>query len=338
MAAGGSPRFFFRTVVRPVTLSHWSPSALSGCGWYRWGTRGRIFQGLPRPACSTSVRIHRRPDDHQGEESMGFDVRDFHEEVIEASRQVPILVDFWAEWCGPCRILGPILERLAGEADGKWTLAKVDTEAHPDVAAAYGIRSIPDVRLFVDGEVVDGFMGALPEANVRRWLAEALPSAGEREAARELARVDTLIRDGRKQEARDALELLLDREPGDAEARFRLARLLVFSDPERAVKLLERTEPGGVAPEALDAIRTFGRLFLEDSADPPEDPFRWAVRRLQGEDFSGALEALLRILREEGSGTSDRVRKTCVAVFHHLGHDHPLVRRFRGEFSRALHV
>jgi putative thioredoxin len=269
---------------------------------------------------------------------MGSDVRDFHEEVIEASQEVPILVDFWAQWCGPCRILGPILERLAGEADGRWRLAKVDTEAHPDVAAAYGIRSIPDVRLFVGGEAVDGFMGALPEPNIRRWLAEALPGAGEREATRELARVDALIREGRREEARDALELLLDREPGHAEAQFRLARILVFSDPVRAMELLGRIEPAGVAPEALDAMRTFGRLFLEDSAGPPEDPFRPVVRRLREEDFAGAMEVLLRILREEGPGARDRVRKASVAVFHHLGHDHPLVRRFRGELSRALHV
>ena len=182
---------------------------------------------------------------------MAFDVQDFHEEVIRASHEIPVVVDFWAEWCGPCRILGPLLERMAAGAEGRWKLAKVDTETHPDLATAYGIRSIPDVRLFVGGESVDGFMGALPEPAIRRWLEEALAKKGDPRRAGGLARVEELIGQGQEEEAASILELLLAGAPDDSELRFRLARLLVFSEPDRAVELAQRLEPRGVPHEAV---------------------------------------------------------------------------------------
>ncbi|RMF65478.1 MAG: thioredoxin [Bacteroidetes bacterium] len=104
------------------------------------------------------------------------EVRDFEADVIEASRTRPVLVDFWAPWCGPCRMLGPTLEQLAAESDGAWTLVKVNTDIHPDLAARYEVRGIPTVKLFIDGEPVDGFLGALPAFAVKRWLKKALPS------------------------------------------------------------------------------------------------------------------------------------------------------------------
>ena len=106
---------------------------------------------------------------------------DFSEEVLETSKQIPVLVDFWAEWCGPCRILGPILEKLAGEASGEWKLVKVNTELHPDLAQAFDLRGIPAVKLFSQGEPIAEFTGALPEAQVRDWLGANLPGASDDE-------------------------------------------------------------------------------------------------------------------------------------------------------------
>ncbi|TFB11330.1 thioredoxin [Candidatus Marinimicrobia bacterium MT.SAG.3] len=100
---------------------------------------------------------------------------DFQSDVIEASKTTPVLVDFWAEWCGPCVQLSPTLEKLAEEAGDSWTLLKVNTESQPELAAEYGIRSIPNVKLFVNGEISGEFVGALPEEEIKRWLESNIP-------------------------------------------------------------------------------------------------------------------------------------------------------------------
>jgi len=103
---------------------------------------------------------------------------DFQSDVIEASKTTPVLVDFWAEWCGPCVQLSPTLEKLAEEAGDSWTLLKVNTESQPELAAEYGIRSIPNVKLFVNGEISGEFIGALPEEEIKRWLESNIPDQG----------------------------------------------------------------------------------------------------------------------------------------------------------------
>ena len=101
----------------------------------------------------------------------------FDEDVIQTSHRKPVVVDFWAPWCAPCRILGPTLEKLAKESGGRWRLVKINSDTFPDLAQRYGIRGIPAVKLFVDGAVKDEFVGALPEPAVRQWLDRALPSS-----------------------------------------------------------------------------------------------------------------------------------------------------------------
>ncbi len=105
--------------------------------------------------------------------------KNFQKQVIEKSHEKPVLVDFWAPWCGPCRVLGPSLEKLARESKGAWRLVKINADQYPDLVRQYGVRGIPAVKLFVAGEIKNEFVGALPEHAIRQWLAESLPQVSE---------------------------------------------------------------------------------------------------------------------------------------------------------------
>ncbi len=263
---------------------------------------------------------------------------DFENDVIEASRARPVLVDFWAAWCGPCRVLGPILERLAEEERAhanRWTLVKVDADARPELAARYGVRGIPAVKLFVDGEVAAEFTGVLPEPAVRQWLGRHLPSA----AKKALARAEALLAEGDRDAARPLLESVLAEEPAgptaDA-ARLHLARLVVFEDPERAADLTADL----ARPEA-EGVRTLAVLLRRDPDDLPEAPVRdayaGALRALRAGDVDAALDRFIHVVQRDRGYEDDGARKACVALFQTLGEADPVVRKHRPVFNTSLY-
>jgi putative thioredoxin len=263
---------------------------------------------------------------------------DFERDVIEQSRRVPVLVDFWAPWCGPCRTLGPVLEKLAFEAGGAWTLVKVDTDQHQDVAARFGIRGIPDVRLFHHGQAVAQFTGALPESHVRRWLAEHLPTP-KRDA---MARAREHLRAGRAGEASRLLEPLVAAEPGDAELLSLSARALVFVDPPGAVSRLERLPRSHPWEENAMIAREFARLFSGGSGDLPEGPARDAYREaadaIRGGRFEEGGRKLIDLLMEAPGFDDGHARAACLALFKHLGMRHPVAEKLSRAFSMAVNV
>ena len=270
-----------------------------------------------------------------------FEVADFEAEVLDASRDIPILVDFWAPWCGPCRVLGPVLEKLAAEPDAAWRLAKINTDARQDLAAAYGIRGIPAVKLFVDGEVVDEFTGALPEYAVRQWLEKALPSEGKRlleQAQMELAAGET-------EAAEQTLRRVLASAPDDAAARVLLARLVVFDDPDEAEALLSGAGafagPGFVQIEeaVTNLIPLLRRARQPDTLpdEPGRDDYRGALDALSANDFDAALERFIAVIQQNRYYDDDGARKACVALFNVLGPDHPATRKHRRTFDRSLY-
>jgi putative thioredoxin len=252
-----------------------------------------------------------------------FDVDEagFAPQVVEASRDTPVVVDFWAGWCRPCLVLSPVLERLAEEYGGRFSLAKVDVDANQGLAERFGVRGIPAVKAFRDGEVVAEFVGAQPEELVRRFLDEVVPSpVGEQvAAAREAA-------SGEDAEAAYREALALD--PRNAEAVAGLARLLIdrgAADEARAVLASAPADPGvrGLQAE-LD--------LLEASGGP--GALAAAARAALSGDPRHALERLLSNVAVDGEG--DEARRLMLGVFDLLGDDHPLTREFRSRLASAL--
>lgn len=246
---------------------------------------------------------------------MAIDVseQDFRAEVLERSRQVPVVVDFWAAWCAPCRQLAPALEAAAAAREGEVVLAKVDTEAQPGLASAYAIQSIPAVKAFRDGAVVDEFAGVHPPAVVERFFDRLVPSEAER-----------LVAAGDEASLRRALAL----EPGRRDAAVALARLLhARGERDAALELVEDLA-GDFAAEGLAA-----RIRLEDAGEPDLSP---ALVALDTGDREAALDALLEAI-EAGDGARDDIRRVIVAVLDELGPEDPLARDARRRLAAALY-
>jgi putative thioredoxin len=271
---------------------------------------------------------------------MSYEITDFQKDVIERSHQLPIVVDFWAEWCGPCRVLGPVLEKLAGESNGEWALAKVDTEVHREPAARYDIRSIPNVKLFVDGNVVAEFVGALPETMVRQWLSKSLPSKFEKI----VALAETMLHEDKTDEARELLQNVLASEPKNHKAIVLLAGTYTQTDPQRVLDLLQPIEEDSEYYDRAEALRTSASLEMKRSRadalpDAPVKPtYLEAIEKLHAHDYEGALERFITVIREDRYYDDDGSRKACIAIFKTLGEEHELTQKYRRAFSSALYV
>lgn len=270
---------------------------------------------------------------------MNYDIKDFQTEVLERSWQIPVLVDFWAEWCGPCKVLGPVLERLATEANGTWQLAKVNTEELRDVAAQYNIRSIPNVKLFVDGKFESEFVGALPEPMVKQWLQKNIPS----KFRKDVEQSEQLIRAGKSDEAQTLLKGVIEGEPENHKARVLLAQILLEEDIQQAVELVRTIEEDSEVFDAAEMIRTFSSL-MKKGANPGSIPegnsktaYLSAIEALKRKDYSGALKKFIDIIREDRYYDDDGSRLACIAIFKLLGEEHEITQEFRREFSRALY-
>ncbi|GMQ82222.1 MAG: thioredoxin [Rhodothermia bacterium] len=270
---------------------------------------------------------------------MSIEVQNFQEDVIEASSKIPILVDFWAAWCGPCRILGPVLEKLEAEQTGYWKLAKVDTDKYPELSTQYGIRGIPAVKLFVDGIVVNEFTGALPEVAVRKWLEEAIPS----EAKALLVQAEECISKGQNEQAVEILESLLEENPKDLSAAGLLARLLVFQDPDRAAELARlvsgdsRFMAIGEAIELLVEFKSKHQDPAMHAVEEGREEYLNASKALDDGDLDGALVSIIEVLKTNRYVDDDGARKMGVALFTLLGDTHPLTQKYRRTFDMWLY-
>jgi putative thioredoxin len=239
--------------------------------------------------------------------------QDFEQEVVERSKTTPVVVDFWAEWCGPCRMLGPILEKAAEAREGQVVLAKIDTDANPGISRAFRIQGIPAVKAFKDGRVVDEFVGVQQPAQVERFFDRLVPSEA-----------DALVAAGDEASLRRALEL----EPGRTDAGFALAEALYArGERDEAAKLLSNIA-GHFGAEGLAA-----RIRLEDQDAVDLDE---AFTALDAGDRERALELLIGAI-PSANGHKDDVRRVVVAILDALGVDDPLARDARRRLAAALY-
>ena len=273
----------------------------------------------------------------------------FSSAVLERSKTVPVLVDFWAAWCGPCHMLMPILAKLAEEYQGKFHLAKVNTDEEQALAAQYGVRSLPTVKVFKGGKIVDEFMGAQPESAARQIIERHI----ERPA-------DPLLRQARAamdaQELQKALMLLAQAsqaEPDNPQIGIERARALILNgEPVEAEKLLGALPMDvqlGAETKALIAKIQFAKLAdqapstADLQARVTQDPadlsarHQLSARQILTGEYESALENLFEIMRRNRTFEDDAGRKGMLAVFDLLGGRGDLVTRYRAKMFNALH-
>ena len=269
------------------------------------------------------------------------DAAAFQRDVVERSKEVPVVVDFWAEWCDPCKVLGPLLERLAGEFDGGFELAKVDVDSNQALAGQFGVQGIPTVVGFKDGQPVSQFTGALPEPNVRQWLGEIVPS----EADLLVAAAEDLLDEGDMEAAERGYRQVLSADPHHQEAAVGLASLLL--DAGQNQEVLDLLEP--LAPDqTVERLRAAARMGAIDIAAIPEleaklaqDPDNVSVRIDLGkalaadQQFEPSLDTLLDAVMMGGE-TRDEARIAMLDVFEVLGPEHDLTVAYRRRLASAL--
>jgi putative thioredoxin len=273
----------------------------------------------------------------------------FRQVVIDGSFQRPVLVDFWADWCAPCRALMPVLAKLAEAYNGKFLLGKLDTEAERELAAQFGIRSLPTVQLFKDGKPVDQFMGALPEAQVRAFLDRHIP----READLLIARAEALIGAGNLTDAATLIAQAQAAEPDHPRARIADVRLAAAGgDTQGAEALLDALPVDLLGDPDVVALRghlRFANVLTGAGPEPElrarlaanpansEARYQLAAHRVARGDYEEALEMLFELMRRDRTYGDDAGRKGMLMIFDLLGGTGDLVSRWRSRMFTAMH-
>jgi putative thioredoxin len=263
---------------------------------------------------------------------------DFEYEVIAYSNQVPVIVDFWAEWCKPCKTLTPLLEKLAVDAQGSYRLAKLNVDDNPNLALRYNVRSIPNVKAFRDGQVVSEFLGLQPEPRVREFIRNLAPS-----------QIDLLLEKGQSQlesmhwqEARASFHQFLGKSPNHPAGLLGLLKSdLMLGEYSNARRIMGDFPP---SPEYshLELLRPLYDTLVTDnnpsvSIDEPLDAaYENVLRLIKRGNIAAAMDGLIDILRQDKHFHNDNVRKIMLGLFELLGDNHPLTQNYRRELAMVL--
>lgn len=278
---------------------------------------------------------------------------DFESVVIQTSFQKPVLVDFWAEWCQPCQSLIPVLHKLAEEYKGDFILAKVNTDEQGDLAAQAGVKSLPTVKLFVDGKIVNEFMGALPESEVRKFLDPYVHSETQAQTEQVMNAAIEAYAEGKEQEAIDMLNAALANDPQNAKLKINMAKIVANqSDFDSATALLNTlTEEEKDQPEVkeiltqiklADQLKNLGdpaelEQRIKDNPDDVDALFQMSSYLTAGSNYEAAIKILLQVMQKDRSYNDDAARKGLIEIFDMLGNENPLVQTYRRKMFTLLH-
>lgn len=263
---------------------------------------------------------------------------DFEYQVLAYSQQIPVLVDFWAEWCIPCRTLGPVLEKLAEEANGAFRLAKLNVDNNQNLAMRYNVRSIPAVKAFRDGRVIAEFSGAQPEPKVRDFLKKITPSDVELA----LEKANSLMYLEQWKSAESAYREVLNKMPNQGEAVLGLAKsLLLQGRTVAALEILESFPPSREFNDAQTLMPLAVALDQEQNGElwsdnPLDAAYYRSLNLISRGNYPAAMDGLLDILREDKKYRNDEARQVFVGLLELLGESNPLTKQYRQELSLVL--
>lgn len=270
---------------------------------------------------------------------MAYELKDFKAQVIDRSYEVPVVVDFWAPWCGPCKVLGPVIEKLASEARGKWELVKINVDEQQQISAQFGIRGIPAVKMVKEGKVVAEFTGAQPEAQIKQWLQPHLSDGVEDS----LETIKEMIVQGRSDEAANLLIDMLKKDANQPEAAYELAKIMVYKSISEAEQLLNIALKEATLLQYAESLQHFIKfLKMAESPDilepsPLKAQFTEGLSAMLEKNFPLALEKFIEVVMLNKEYMDGAAREACVSIFHYLGEKHEITKKYRRRFSMALY-
>jgi len=263
---------------------------------------------------------------------------DFEYEVVAYSNQVPVIVDFWAEWCRPCKMLTPLLEKITEEAGGKLRLAKVNVDDNPNLALRFNVRSIPNVKAFRDGQVVSEFLGLQPEPRVKDFIRNLAPS-----------QVDLLLEKGQSQleslnwlEAGNSFQQFLIKSPNHPAGLLGMLKASLMQGHFTEAGKLIGEFPASPEYASMEIIRPLYEALAKSksTAEPPDDllyaAYRNALHLTRRGNLPAAMDGLIDILRQDKHYRNDEVRKVLLGLFEVMGDNHPLTQQYRQELALVL--
>jgi putative thioredoxin len=263
----------------------------------------------------------------------------FQTEVVERSSQVPVIVDFWAPWCGPCRMLGPTLERLTQEAGGAFRLAKLNVDDNPEIAMRYDVQGIPAVKAFRDGRVVAEFVGAQPEPAVRQFLKKLAPD----ESDSILAAAGAMLAAHRWPEAEAGYRPIATANPENGPAALGLLKAFLAQGKGADAERLLESFPNGREAGDAEKLRPLARFLVESErgqdcpdADDLDAEYCQAGKRIASGDLQGAMDAILGVLRRNKRFRQAEPRMVMLGIFEVLGDQDPLTREYRNKLASVL--